>query len=165
MNVTMNGIPVNDAESQGAFFVDFPDIASSTSSIQLQRGVGTSTNGAGAFGATMSVSNLQQMDGAGVEINNTYGSFNTWKNTVKGSTGLLKNGFQFDARLSNITSDGYIQRSASDLKSLQLIGSWHASKKTTFRGMVMIGKEKTGQAWNGVSGDSLKTNPTHNELG
>jgi len=78
---------------------------------------------------------------------------------------LLKNGFQFDARLSNITSDGYIQRSASNLKSFQLIGSWRVNKKTSLRGMVMIGKEKTGQAWNGVSGDSLKTNPTHNELG
>lgn len=165
MNVTMNGIPVNDAESQGAFFVDFPDIASSTGSIQVQRGVGTSTNGAGAFGATMSISNLQQMEQAGVEINNTYGSFNTWKNTVKGGTGILENGFQFDARLSNITSDGYIQRSASNLKSLQLIGSWYASKRTTLRGMIMIGKEKTGQAWNGVPGDSLKTNPTFNELG
>lgn len=165
MNVTMNGIPVNDAESQGAFFVDFPDIASSTGSIQVQRGVGTSTNGAGAFGATMSISNLQQMDNAGVEINSAIGSFNTLKSTVKGSTGLLKNGAQFDVRLSSITSDGYIQRSASDLKSLQLVGSWHVSKKTTFRGMVLVGKEKTGQAWNGVPGDSLATNRTHNELG
>lgn len=165
MNVTMNGIPVNDAESQGAFFVDFPDIASSTGSIQLQRGVGTSTNGAGAFGATMSISNLQQMDVAGVEINNTYGSFNTWKNTIKGGTGMLKNGFRFDARLSSITSDGYIQRSASNLKSLQLIGSWQVSKKTSLKSMVLIGKERTGQAWNGVPGDSLNTNRTFNELG
>ncbi|OJW96495.1 MAG: TonB-dependent receptor [Bacteroidetes bacterium 43-93] len=165
MNVTMNGIPVNDAESQGAFFVDFPDIASSTGSIQLQRGVGTSTNGAGAFGATMSISNLQQADEASAETSNSYGSFNTWKHTVKAGTGLMKNGFQFDVRLSQITSDGYIDRSASDLKSLQLIAGWQISKKTSLRFMLLTGKEKTGQAWNGVPGDSLKTNRTFNELG
>ncbi|MBS1772721.1 MAG: TonB-dependent receptor plug domain-containing protein [Bacteroidetes bacterium] len=165
MNVTMNGIPVNDAESQGAFFVDFPDIASSTSSIQLQRGVGTSTNGAGAFGATMSISNLQQAETASAEVSNSYGSFNTWKNTVHGGTGLLKGGFQFDARLSQITSDGYIDRSASNLKALQLIAGWKISKRTSLRFMVMTGKEKTGQGWNGVTGDSLKTNRTFNELG
>lgn len=165
MNVTLNGIPVNDAESQGTFFVNFPDIASSTGSIQLQRGVGTSTNGAGTFGATMSISNMMQMDKAGAEISNSYGSFNTWKHTVRGGTGLMKNGFQFDARLSKISSDGFIDRSASDLKSLQLIGGWKISKKTSLRFMLMTGKEKTGQAWNGVSGDSLKTNRTFNELG
>ncbi len=165
MNVTLNGIPVNDAESQGAFFVDFPDIASSTGSIQLQRGVGTSTNGAGAFGATMSISNLTQFSEAGAEISTSYGSFNTRKHTIKAGTGLLKNGFQFDARVSQVTSDGYIDRSASDLKSLQLIAGWQASKKTSFRFMLMTGKERTGQAWDGVPGDSLKTNRTYNGLG
>ncbi len=165
MNVTMNGIPVNDAESQGAIFVDFPDIASSLSSIQLQRGVGTSTNGAGAFGATMSLNNMLQMELAGGEISNTYGSFNTWKHTLRAGTGLLKNGFQFDVRLSKISSDGYIDRSASDLKSIQVIAGWQISSRTSLRFMLMSGKEKTGQAWNGVSGDSLKTNRTYNELG
>ncbi len=165
MNVTMNGIPVNDAESQGAFFVDFPDIASSLSSIQLQRGVGTSTNGAGAFGATMSLNNMQQMEHAGAELSNTYGSFNTWKNTLRAGTGLLKGGFQFDVRLSRIKSDGYIRRSPSDLRSLQLLAGWEISKKTSLRFMLMTGREKTGQAWNGVPGDSLRTNRRYNELG
>lgn len=165
MNVTMNGIPVNDAESQGAFFVDFPDMASSLSSIQVQRGVGTSTNGAGAFGATMSMSNLQQMEQAGAELSGSYGSFNTLKSTLRAGTGLLKHGFKFDLRLSRISSDGYIDRSASDLKSMQFIAGWDVSKKTSLRLMVMTGKEKTGQAWNGVPGDSLKTNRTFNELG
>jgi iron complex outermembrane receptor protein len=165
INVTLNGIPVNDAESQGAYFVDFPDIASSLNSIQVQRGVGTSTNGAGAFGATMSLSNLYQLDHAGAEVNNSVGSFNTWKNTLHAGTGLLKNGFQFDVRLSKISSDGYIDRSASDLKSMQFIAGWQISKKTSLRFMLMTGKEKTGQAWNGVSGDSLLTNRTFNELG
>lgn len=165
MNVTMNGIPVNDAESQGAFFVDFPDMASSLSSIQVQRGVGTSTNGAGAFGATMSMSNLQQMEQAGAELSGSYGSFNTLKSTLRAGTGMLKNGFKFDLRLSRISSDGYTDRSASDLKSMQFIAGWDMNKKTTLRLMVMSGYEKTGQAWNGVPGDSLKTNRTYNELG
>src|SRR5690606_38733357 len=79
INVTLNGMPVNDAESQGTFFVNFGDIASSLSSVQLQRGVGSSTNGPGAFGATMSLSNMRQFSEAGAELSNTYGSFNTWK--------------------------------------------------------------------------------------
>lgn len=150
INVTFNGIPVNDAESQGTFFVNFGDLASSTGSIQLQRGVGTSTNGAGAFGATMSISNLQQMAVAGVEVNNTYGSFNTWKNTVKAGTGLLSNGLSFDMRLSRITSDGYRERSSASLKALQLTASWQMNTNNSLLLMFMTGKEKTGQAWNGV---------------
>lgn len=165
INVTLNGLPVNDAESQGTFFVNFGDIASSTGSIQLQRGVGTSTNGAGAFGATMSISNLQQMDKAGAEIFNSYGSFNTWRHTVKAGTGLLKNGLQFDVRMSKISSDGYIDRSASDLKAMQFLAGWKASEKTQLRFMLMTGDQTTGQAWNGVPQDSLATNRTYNELG
>ena len=165
INVTLNGLPVNDAESQGTFFVNFGDIASSTGSIQLQRGVGTSTNGAGAFGATMSISNLQQMEKAGAEITNSYGSFDTWRHTIKAGTGLMKNGFQFDVRLSDIHSRGYIDRSNSAMKAMQFIAGWKASDKTQLRFMLMTGKEKTGQAWNGVPQDSLATNRTYNELG
>ncbi len=158
MNVTFNGIPVNDAESQGVFFVNFPDLSSSTSSIQLQRGVGTSTNGASAFGATMSISNLEQMQTAGAEINNSFGSFNTWKNTVKLGSGLLKNGLQFDLRLSHISSDGFRERSASELKALQFLSGWNVSDKTKLRFMFMTGNEKTGQAWNGVHEAQLTGN-------
>ena len=165
INATLNGIPVNDAESQGTFFVNFGDLASSTNSIQLQRGVGTSTNGAGAFGATMSISNLEQMKKAGAEYIGGYGSFDTWRNTLKLGTGMLKNGFQFDLRLSKINSRGYIQRSNTDLKSMQFIAGWKASDKTQLRFMLMTGQEKTGQAWNGVQQDSLATNRTFNELG
>jgi len=165
INVTMNGIPVNDAESQGTFFVNFPDIASSASSIQIQRGVGTSTNGAGAFGATMSISTLEQMKQAGAEGSFSIGSFNTKKYTVKAGTGLLQNGFQFDVRMSKISSDGFIDRSASDLKSLQLLAGWTLSEKTSLRFMLLTGREKTGQAWNGVPEDSLQTNRRSNELG
>lgn len=165
INVTLNGIPVNDAESQGTFFVNFGDLASSTGSIQLQRGVGTSTNGAGAFGATMSISNMEQMEKAGTEIINSYGSFDTWRHTVKAGTGLLKNGLQFDVRMSQINSRGYIDRSNSDLKSMQFLAGWKASDKTQLRFMLMTGKERTKQAWNGVPEDSLETNRTYNELG
>lgn len=165
INATINGVPVNDAESQGAFFVDLPDVASSTNSIQIQRGVGASTNGPGAFGATMSLSTLGQRTEAGAEGSFSAGSFNTQKYTVSAGTGLLSNGLQFDVRLSKISSDGYIQRSASDLKSLQILAGWQASEKTSFHFMLLTGKEKTGQAWNGVPQDSLGTNRRYNELG
>lgn len=165
INVTLNGIPVNDAESQGTFFVNFTDIASTTGSIQLQRGVGTSTNGSGAFGATMSISNMQQYEKAGAELINSVGSFNTLRHTLHAGTGLINDQFQFDVRLSKITSDGYIDRSSSDMKSLQFIAGWTPNKKTSVHFMVMTGKEKTQQAWNGVSQDSLATNRTFNELG
>lgn len=156
INVTLNGVPMNDAESQGTFFVNFADIASSTSSIQLQRGVGTSTNGPGAFGATMSISNLLQSEQPGIELSNSVGSFNTWKHTLRAGTGLLNNGLQFDVRLSKISSDGFRDRSASDLKSLQLTTGWKINQKTSLRFMLMSGTEKTGQAWAGVHEAQLK---------
>lgn len=165
INVTLNGIPVNDAESQGTFFVNFGDIASSTGSVQLQRGVGTSTNGAGAFGATLSIDNLGQRKEAGADASISFGSFNTQRYTVKAGTGLLKGGFQFDVRMSKIASDGYMERSASDLKALQLLGGWQISPKTNIHFMVMTGTEKTQQAWNGVPQDSLATHRRYNELG
>lgn len=166
INFTINGIPVNDAESQAAIFVDFPDLLSSTNSIQIQRGVGSSTNGAGAFGASVNLSNLQQDKKAYAEVNNTFGSFNTWKHTIRAGSGLLKGGFQFDVRASKISSDGYIDRSFADLKALQFIAGWTSKdERTTLRFNLFTGKERTGQAWNGVPEDSLKTNRRFNGLG
>lgn len=150
-NVTFNGIPVNDPESQGAFFVNFGDIASSTSSVQLQRGVGSSTNGAGAFGASLNIYNIEQSKQAFASISNAYGSFNTWKHTLQAGTGLLRGGFQFDMRLSKVSSSGYIQRSNSDLKSLQFLAGWTSKDEmTNIKFNLLSGKEKTGQAWNGI---------------
>ncbi len=165
INVTFNGIPVNDAESQGAFFVDIPDIASSANSIQIQRGVGTSTNGAGAFGATINLStNTFHADPYG-KISTTYGSFNTKKATVEAGTGLLNDHFTVDARLSYLSSDGFIDRASSNLKSFYLSTAYF-NKKTAIRFNVFSGKEKTYQAWNGVPEDSLKAgNRTFNGLG
>jgi iron complex outermembrane receptor protein len=164
INVTLNGMPVNDPEEQATYFVDIPDIASSSSSIQIQRGVGTSTNGAGAFGATVSISNLQQMDSAGAVLSSSAGSFSTFKNTLVAGTGMLKGGWQFDVRMSKISSLGYIQHSASDLKSLQFTAGWKASEKTWFHFMVMTGTEKTQQAWDGVPEDSVKPTIFHNNV-
>ena len=151
INVTFNGIPVNDPESQGTFFVNFGDLASSTNSIQIQRGVGSSTNGAGAFGASLNISNLGQNKEAAASINSSFGSFNTFKNTLRASTGLLKRGFQFDMRLSKISSDGYIDRAFSDLKSLHFISGWTSKNEmTNIKFNLLTGKERTGQAWNGI---------------
>jgi iron complex outermembrane receptor protein len=164
INVTVNGIPVNDAESQGTFFVNMPDFASSVSSIQLQRGVGTSTNGAGAFGASLNLSTNQFREKAYGETDNSFGSFNTWKNTVRAGSGLINGHFTVDARLSRITSDGYVDRASSDLRSFYTSAAY-IDKKSSLRLNVFSGKEKTYQAWNGIDGETLRTNRTYNSSG
>ena len=164
INVTINSIPLNDPESQGVWFVDLPDIASSTGSIQVQRGVGTSTNGAGAFGATVNfmTSDLHQ-DPYG-ELDLSGGSFNTFKSTLRFGTGLMGNRISIDGRLSWIKSDGYIDRAASNLKSYYLAGGYYG-KNTTVRLITFAGLERTYQAWEGVPKDSLATNRTYNPAG
>jgi iron complex outermembrane receptor protein len=164
INVTLNGIPYNDAESQGTFFVDLPDFASSVNRIQIQRGVGTSTNGAGAFGATINFSTNEVNKKAYAEINNSFGSFNTWKNTIKAGTGLLGNHFTIDARASRVSSDGYIDRASTNLRSGYLSVAY-LSDKNDLRLNILSGKEKTYQAWNGVSESDLKTHRTINYAG
>ncbi len=158
INVTLNGVAVNDAESQSTYFVDLPDLASSTSSVQIQRGIGSSTNGAGAFGGTVSIANLSVPDAAGIGSGISYGSFNTQKYMLQGSTGLLRDKVALGIRLSQITSDGFIDRSASALRSLQLNGLWKASPKTTVQAMLLMGEEVTHQAWNGVPEEKLRGN-------
>jgi iron complex outermembrane receptor protein len=164
INVTLNGIPYNDAESQGTFFVDLPDFASSVNRIQIQRGVGTSTNGAGAFGATINFSTNEVNKKAYAEINNSFGSFNTWKNTIKAGTGFLGNHFTIDARASRVSSDGYIDRASTNLRSGYLSVAY-LSDKNDLRLNILSGKEKTYQAWNGVSESDLKTHRTINYAG
>lgn len=164
INVTLNGIPYNDAESLGTYFVDLPDFSSSLSSIQIQRGVGTSSNGAGAFGATLNLATNEFHDKAYAQTDNSFGSFNTWKNTLKAGTGLIGKHFTLDARLSRITSDGYIQRASSDLKSLYLSAAWLTSK-SSLRFNLISGKEKTYQAWYGVPENLLSTDRTYNPAG
>jgi len=164
-NVTLNGIPLNDAEDQGVYFVDLPDLASSVDNIQVQRGVGTSTNGAGAFGASINIQTTTRRDTAYAELNNSAGSYGTIKNTVGFGTGLLGDHFSFDGRLSRMVSDGYIDRASSDLKSFFLSGAYYG-KKSVLRLNVFSGYEKTYQAWDGVPEDSVKFgNRRYNELG
>jgi iron complex outermembrane receptor protein len=165
INVTLNGIPLNDAEDQGVYFVDLPDLASSTDNIQVQRGVGTSTNGAGAFGASINIQTNTRRDTAYAELNNSAGSYGTVKNTVSLGTGLLGGHYSFDGRLAQINSDGYINRSASTLKSFFLSGAYYG-KTSVLRLNVFSGYEQTHQSWDGVPEDSVKYgNRRYNELG
>jgi iron complex outermembrane receptor protein len=169
VNVTVNGIPLNDAESQGSFFINLPDLASSVNNIQVQRGVGTSTNGAGAFGGSINIQTATRRDTGFAEINTTAGSYNTIKNTVSMGTGLLGGHFSVDGRLSRIKSDGYIDRASSDLKSFFVSGAYYG-KNSTLRLNVFSGIERTYQAWNGVpdyviNDNSIPNNRTYNELG
>jgi iron complex outermembrane recepter protein len=164
VNMTINGIPYNDPESQGTFLVDLPDIASSLNSIQIQRGVGTSSNGAGAFGASIHLSTNEFNEKAYGEFNNSYGSFNSWKHTIKAGSGLINNHFTVDARLSKISSDGYIDRASTDLKSFYF-STAYINKKSTLRLNIFSGTEKTYQAWNGVPESLLSTNRTYNSAG
>ncbi|MUU78571.1 TonB-dependent receptor [Winogradskyella endarachnes] len=148
-NVTINGIPYNDAESLGTFWVNLGDFASSTESLQLQRGVGTSTNGSGAFGASINLLTDAVSKNASGEISNSFGSYNTRKHTVKFSTGLMNNHFEIAGRLSNIASDGYIDRASSDLKSYFLQGSY-IDDNTLIKAITFGGEEVTYQAWYGT---------------
>ena len=149
INMTLNGLPYNDAESQAIYFVDLPDFASSTNSVQIQRGVGTSSNGAGAFGASMNFSTNVFTPIPYAEFNNSFGSFNSWKNTLIAGTGLMGDHFTVDMRLSRISSNGFIDRASSDLKSAYFSAAY-ISKKTSLRFNIITGSEKTYQAWNGV---------------
>ena len=138
-----------------------PDLASSTNSVQIQRGVGTSTNGAGTFGATVNLSTNEFRKDPYAEINNSFGTFKTLKNLITVGSGLLNNKLTVDAQLSKVYSNGYVDRSASDLKSFYLSGAYFG-KKSFVRLNVFSGKEKTYQTWNGVSEELLKTDRTHN---
>ncbi len=164
INVTLNGIPFNDAESQGSFFVNLPDFSSSVNSIQVQRGVGTSSNGPGSFGATINISTHDIQTAPYLESNNSAGSFNTWKNTLKVGSGLVGGHFTTDLRLSRISSDGFIDRASSRLESYYLSTAW-MNKKSSVRFTHFAGKEKTYQAWYGVSTADLANNRRVNYAG
>lgn len=164
INVTVNGIPLNDAESQSIFWVNMPDFSSSVSSLQIQRGVGTSGNGPAAFGATMNFEThiTERKPYAGVQL--FAGSFNTCKKSFSAGTGIMDNGFSFDMRASKLNSDGYIEYSGSDHSSLFFTGAWR-NASTLIRANVIHGREKTGISWWGVPSDSLETNRRYNPAG
>lgn len=154
INVTINGIPYNDAESQGVFWVNLPDIASSSESIQIQRGVGSSTLGTGAFGATININTHTIHEDPYATVGTSIGSFGTFKRNLRLGSGFLGDKFLFDARLSRITSDGFIDRASADLNSWFLSGAY-IGDKTTLRLNVFAGSEVTYQAWNGIPIDYL----------
>lgn len=164
INVTINGIPYNDAESQGVFWVNMPDLASSVNSIQIQRGLGTSTNGAGAFGATVNIQTEDPAKEAFGEVSGTYGSFNTWRTNLRFGTGRINDRFAFQGRVSKIASDGFIDRAESDLISFFTSGAYYG-KNDVIRINAFGGKERTYQAWNGVYEPILDTNRTFNDAG
>jgi iron complex outermembrane receptor protein len=154
INVTVNGIPYNDAESHGTFWVNLGDFASSTQNLQLQRGVGTSTNGSGAFGASLNILTDAISEEAFGEISNSFGSFGTRKHTVKFSTGKIDDHIEIAGRLSNISSDGYVDRASAALKSYYLQGSY-TDENTLIKAVTFGGKEKTYQAWAGLTAAEL----------
>ena len=164
VNVTINGIPYNDSESHGTFWVNLPDFASSTESLQLQRGVGTSTNGAGAFGASLNILTDATSQEAYGHISSSYGSFNTMRNNIKFSTGLLNEHIEISGRLSRITSDGYIDRASSKLDSYFLQGSY-VDDNTLIKALLFGGHEVTYQSWFGIDAETLATNRTFNPAG
>ncbi len=152
INVTINGIPLNDSESQGVFWVDLPDFISSTEQVQIQRGVGTSTNGAGAFGASINLNTNVVHEAAYAQLNGSVGSYNTLKRSLQFGTGRIGKKLVFDGRLSQITSDGYIDRASADLASYFLSGAY-LGKNSVLRFNLFSGHEVTYQAWNGVPAD------------
>lgn len=164
INVTINGIPVNDAESHAVFWVNLPDLASSIENIQVQRGVGTSTNGAGAFGATINLQTSTSKAEPFGEVNTGVGSFNTRKYNVKLGSGLMENGWQFEGRLSKLDSDGFIDRASSDLNSYFLSASRHG-ERSLLRADVFSGQERTYQAWYGIEENMMEDNRTFNAAG
>ncbi len=164
VNVTINGIPYNDAESQGTFWVNMPDFASSTESLQLQRGVGTSTNGAGAFGASLNLLTDGVSEEAYGQISSSIGSFNTLRNNLKFSTGLLGDHVEIAGRLSRITSDGYIDRASSELESYFLQGSYK-DDNTLIKALLFGGHEITYQSWFGIDAATLESDRTFNPAG
>ncbi|MGA9638351.1 MAG: TonB-dependent receptor [Flavobacterium sp.] len=164
INVTINGIPYNDSESHGTYWVNMPDFASSVQSLQLQRGVGTSTNGSGAFGASLNMLTDNYAKESTGEISNSYGSFNTHKHTVKFSTGLMNNHFELAGRLSALKSDGYIDRATADMKSYFLQGTY-VGKTTLIKALVFGGTQKTYQAYWGIDQETLAKDRRQNPIG
>jgi len=165
INVMMNGVPYNDAESQGTFFVDVPDLASSASQIVIQRGVGTSSNGVSAFGASVNVISRDPENEFYVKTDDSYGSFNTYKYSAEiGSGKFWKDRLSVMGRYTKIHSDGYIDRAFSDLDSYNFTALFEENK-TQIRLMAFGGKEKTYQAWNGIDRETWETDPKFNPSG
>lgn len=166
INISMNGVSLNDAESQRVFWVNMPDLASQASSISIQRGVGTSTSGTGTFGANIQIESDQPSRNPFLESNNSWGSFGTQKYSLKTGTGeFLNNQLRIDINASIIKSDGYIDRAFSDLFSLGMNAQYDINSRSSIKYWTFFGKEKTYQAWNGIDGETMKNNRKFNSSG
>ncbi|MET3731864.1 TonB-dependent receptor [Moheibacter stercoris] len=166
INITMNGVTLNDPESQGVFWVNMPDLASNANSIMIQRGVGTSTSGTGAFGAIINMDSSNPSPKAFLESSNSWGSFATQKYSLNGGTGsILNNKLRIDLNASLIQSDGYIDRAFSDLFSYGMNAKYELNENTSFRYWTFFGKEKTYQSWNGIDAETMKSNRRFNSAG
>ena len=162
INVTINGIPVNDPESHAVYWVNMPDLASSIENIQIQRGVGSSTNGAASFGASLNIKTQDVSEKPFGSIDQSVGSFGTYKTTIKAGTGIINKHFSLETRMSSIQSNGYLDRASSDLKSYFLSAAY-IGEKSIVKTIIFSGKEITYQAWNGtpesrVNGDTAAMN-------
>lgn len=164
INITVNGVPVNDSESHTVFWVNMPDFASSVENVQIQRGAGTSTNGAAAFGATVSMQTLGLQSKPYAEVSSSAGSFNTFKNTFMGGTGLINNHFVFDARYTKISSDGFIDRASANMDSYYASAAYYG-QTTKLKFQTFGSSEKTYQAWTGIPSYMLDENRTYNPCG
>jgi iron complex outermembrane receptor protein len=164
INITVDGFPINDPESQQVFFVNMPDIASSATSVQIQRGVGTSTNGAGAFGATVNFQTGALSSEPYAELNSFLGSYGSWRGNFLVGSGIVNNRFSFDARISRAKSDGYVDRASSDHKAAQLSGTYYG-KRSSLKATFIYGEEHTGISWTGVPSSIIDTNRTYNKEG
>lgn len=164
INVTIDGIPLNDPESQQVFWVDLPDLSSSVDNIQVQRGVGTSTNGAGAFGASVNIQTRGVENEPFALVNSSAGSFRTFRNSISAGTGLIKDRFAFQMRFSDIKSDGYIRRTGSNHQSAFLSGLYR-SGKSLVKANIILGREHTGIGWWGVPAEMLETDRRYNPAG
>ncbi len=164
INTTINGVPLNDSESQTVFWVNMTDIASSTNSVEVQRGVGTSTNGAAAFGASVNMQTAKATSEPYAQLAFNGGMYNTFREEAKIGTGIMPSGFAFDARVSKVNSDGYLERAFSDLLSYYASGAWYGDQ-TMVKLLFFGGNETTYMAWDGVSAEDLKTNRRYNPAG
>lgn len=164
INITVDGIPLNDAESQQVFWVNMPSFSSSLNSIQVQRGVGTSTNGAAAFGATVNMQTAIPSREGYADLSSTFGSYNTWISTVKAGTGLIRDRFSLDLRYSKMKSDGYVDYAFSDNQSAQFTANYF-TRRGRIKANVILGEQHTGISWWGVDEATLESNRTYNPAG
>ena len=161
INMTINGVPLNDSESQSVFWVNMTDMVGSMGSLDVQRGVGTSTNGAAAFGASVNMQTEKPSARPYAEVSFNGGSYNTFRESVKAGTGIMKGGFAIDARYSKVNSDGYIDHASSDLYSYYASAAWYG-QQTMVKLLAFGGAERTGIGWDGISPDTWRDNPRYN---